>query len=477
LWSESRKEDEVAGLTESDKIVLDGSLLRKHDVPGPRYTSYPPAPHFHADFTQEGIGQAIARTNDAGMPELSFYVHVPFCPKRCLFCGCTTEIGQPGSLVVRYFEALEKEMARTLPLLDAVRPVTQVHFGGGTPNGVPFRFLREILDRLRARFAFAPHAEIAIECDPNLLTLPKLAELREMGFNRISYGLQDFDRDVLEAVDRDFPRIPPRELVAASRELGFSGINLDLIYGLPLQTPDSFRHTLEQTVQARPDRIATFSYAHVPWVKDHQKVLEPKGLPTPEAKVEMALSILSMLQAAGYVAIGMDHYALPDDDLARALAQGKLHRNFQGYCSRRTTGQVVAFGASGISQLEESYLQNIKESRDWIEAVERGEWAVERAYFLSPKERLRRSVINRIMCDGRLDLDALESEIGQDLSNVEPAILAGWEGLADLEADGLCRREGRTLVLTGLGRLLVRVVAMRFDPMLASGQGRYSRTV
>lgn len=467
----------MAGLTEIDKVVLDGSLLRKHDVPGPRYTSYPPAPHFHANFSQEQVAEAFARTNVAGMPELSFYVHIPFCPKRCLFCGCTTEIGQPGSLVIQYFAALEKEMERTLPLLDATRPVTQVHFGGGTPNGVPFRFLREILDRLRGRFTFAPHAEIAIECDPNLLTLPKLAELREMGFNRISYGLQDFNRDVLDAVDRDFPRIPPDELIRASRELGFSGINLDLIYGLPLQTPDSFRQTLEQTIAARPDRIATFSYAHVPWIKDHQKVLEPKGLPSPEAKVEMALSILSMLQAAGYVAIGMDHYARPDDELAQALSHGQLHRNFQGYCSRRTTGQVVAFGASGISQLEESYLQNIKESRDWIHAVEKGEWAIEKAYFLTPRERLRRRVINGIMCDGHLDLDTLEAELGQNLSEAEPAILTGWESLSDLEADALCRREGRTLVLTGLGRLLVRVVAMRFDPMLASGQGRYSRTV
>lgn len=467
----------MAGLTEIDKVVLDGDLLRKHDVPGPRYTSYPPAPHFHANFAQEQVAEAIARTNDAGMPELSFYVHIPFCPHRCLFCGCTTEIGAPGSLVLQYFAALEKEMERTLPLLDASRPVTQVHFGGGTPNGVPFKFLREILDRLRGRFVLAPHAEIAIECDPNLLTFPKLAELRGMGFNRISFGLQDFNREVLDAVERGFPRIPPHELIAEARRLGFTGINLDLIYGLPLQTPDSFRQTLEQTIAARPDRIATFSYAHVPWVKGHQKVLEPKGLPSPEAKVEMALSILSMLQEAGYVAIGMDHYALPDDELALALSQGKLHRNFQGYCSRRTTGQVVAFGASGISQLEESYLQNVKESRDWIAAVEKGEWAVEKAYFLTAQERLRRSVINRIMCDGRLDLDALENEIGQNLSEVEPAIVAGWESLADLEADGLCLREGRVLTLTPLGRLLVRVVAMRFDPMLADGPGRYSRTV
>jgi len=467
----------VAGLTESDKVVLGAGLLRKHDVPGPRYTSYPPAPHFHERFSQHEIADAIGNSNRDGLKELSFYVHIPFCPKRCLFCGCTTEIGQPGSLVLQYFEALRKEMERTIPLLDATRPVTQVHFGGGTPNGVPFKFLCEILDRLRGHFTFSPDAEIAIECDPNLLTLPKLAELREMGFTRISYGLQDFNRAVLDAVDRDFPKIPPDELIRASRDLGFVGINLDLIYGLPLQTPDSFRQTLEQTIAARPDRIATFSYAHVPWVKDHQKVLEPIGLPSAEAKVEMALSILEMLQAAGYVAIGMDHYALPADELAQALSQGKLHRNFQGYCSRRTTGQVVAFGASGISQLDAAYLQNIKESRDWIAAVERDEWAVERAYFLSGEERLRRTVINRIMCEGKLDLDALEDEFGQELSSLESVIRSGWDSLSDLEADGLCRRDGRVLNLTPMGRLLVRVVAMRFDPMLQNGTGRYSRTV
>jgi len=464
-------------MTGNGKVRIDAELLRKYDVPGPRYTSYPPAPHFHKNFAQADIPAALERSNSEGMRELSFYVHVPFCPHRCLFCGCTTEIGRPGSYVVRYFEALGHEMERTLPLLDASRPVTQVHFGGGTPNGVPAKFLRQILDRLRARFSFSPEAEVAIECDPNLLTLEKLAELADMGFNRVSYGLQDFDKKVLAAVGRGFPRIPPTELVKKAHELGMRGVNIDLIYGLPLQTPEQFRRTLEATVAASPDRVATFSYAHVPWMMPQQKALEVYRFPSPEEKVEMAISVLDILQEAGYVAIGMDHYARPDDELAQALTSHRLHRNFQGYCSRRTTGQVVAFGASGISQLESAYVQNLKESSTWIEAVERDEWAVERAYFLTPQERLRRALINRIMCEGRLDLDDLPVLPGQKLSDIEAVAAQGWESLDDLEADGLCCREGRRLQLTPLGHLLVRVVAMRFDPMLKDGPGRYSRTV
>lgn len=457
--------------------MLSEEFLRRYDVPGPRYTSYPPAPHFHEGVSQDQLRDLLAGSNSRGTRDLSFYVHVPFCPKQCLFCGCTTEIGRPGSAVQDYFEVLALEMGRVLPLLDADRPVTQIHFGGGTPNGVPFKYLGEVLDRIRSRFQLAEGAEVAIECDPNLLTLKKLADLRALGFNRISFGLQDFDRDVLAAVNRDFPRLEPAILIAEAKRLGFRGVNLDLIYGLPRQTPESFADAVRRCIEADPDRVATFSYAHVPWAKDHQKVLEGRGLPSPDAKLAMAVATHNAFLAAGYRAIGMDHFAKPDDDLALALDQGLLHRNFQGYCSRRTTGQVVGFGASAIGQLHDGYIQNVKESSRYSLAVREGGLPVERAYLMSREDRFRRDVINGLMCQGVLDPAVAGAGEGMDPQEVDQRLESGLEHLDPFVEDGLVeRRDGKVLV-TSKGRLAVRNVAMLFDPLLKDGPGRYSRTV
>ncbi len=456
---------------------LSEDFLRRYDVPGPRYTSYPPAPHFREGVSQQELERLFRESNTRGTRDLSFYVHVPFCPKQCLFCGCTTEIGRPGSAVREYFDVLALEMERVLALLDPDRPVMQIHFGGGTPNGVPFRFLGEVLDRLRGRFTFHPGAEIAIECDPNLLTLGKLADLRALGFNRISFGLQDFDRDVLASVNRDFPRLEPATLVSEAHKLGFRGVNLDLIYGLPKQTPESFAQSVRRCIEAAPDRVATFSYAHVPWAKDHQKILEERGLPSPNSKLAMAVATHNTFLEAGYLAIGMDHFARPDDDLAQALEQGLLHRNFQGYCSRRTTGQVVAFGASAISQLHDGYVQNVKESARYMEAVRSGGLPVERAYLMTAEDRFRRKVVNSLMCDGVLDPATVGCEEGYSAEQVQERLGEGMERLAPFVEDGLVRLDGDRVLITDRGRLAVRNVAMLYDPMLADGPGRYSRTV
>lgn len=463
--------------TNHTQPFLSEDFLRRYDVPGPRYTSYPPAPHFREGVPHAEIERLLRESNARGTRDLSFYVHVPFCPKQCLFCGCTTEIGRPGSAVREYFDVLALEMDRVLALLDSDRPVMQIHFGGGTPNGVPFRYLGEVLDRIRRRFSIHPEAEIAIECDPNLLTSGKLADLRALGFNRISFGLQDFDRDVLASVNRGFPRLEPAALVSQAHELGFRGVNLDLIYGLPRQTPESFAESVRRCIQAAPDRVATFSYAHVPWAKDHQKVLEDRGLPSPEAKLAMAVATHNTFLEAGYRAIGMDHFARADDDLAQALEKGLLHRNFQGYCSRRTTGQVVAFGASGISQLHDGYVQNIKESSRYMEAVRSGGLPVERAYLMGAEDRFRRKVVNSLMCDGVLDPSTVGDEEGFSPEQVRERLAEGMARLAPFEADDLVRREGEVVRITERGRLAVRNVAMLFDPMLADGPGRYSRTV
>lgn len=460
-----------------DTVTLTADFLRKYDVPGPRYTSYPPAPHFKTGWAEGEILSLFERSNGTGDRNLSFYVHIPFCPKQCLFCGCTTEIGKPGSAVLGYFQALHREMDRLLPLLDTSRPVTQIHFGGGTPNAAPVKELAGVIEHLLRGRALSPFAEIAIECDPNLLSFGKLADLRAAGFNRISFGLQDFDRDVLASVNRGFPRISPADLVAESHRLGFAGVNLDLIYGLPHQTPDGFERTVERTVQAGPDRVATFSYAHVPWAKDHQKSLEAKGLPDAEAKIEMAVRTYAGFQAAGYEPIGMDHYARPDDELALARENGTLHRNFQGYCSRRTTGQVVGFGASAITQLHEGYVQNIKESSAYSAAVAGERSPVERAYILSRDERFHREVINSIMCQGALDLDRVGEGEGYGPAEVRRILSDGIDRLDGPVADGLCTFDGRFLRTTDQGHLAVRNIAFLFDPLIGVGEGRYSRTV
>lgn len=456
---------------------LTAEFLRKYDVPGPRYTSYPPAPHFKTGWSESDILSLVERSNSTGVRNLSFYVHIPFCPKQCLFCGCTTEIGKPGSAVLAYFAALSKEMDRVLPLLDENRPVSQIHFGGGTPNAAPTKHLAEVIQRLLRGRKLSEGAEIAIECDPNLITFKKLAELREAGFNRISFGLQDFQKATLDAVNRGFPRIEPAELIMESHRLGFTGVNLDLIYGLPHQTPETFAKTVQQTIAAKPDRVATFSYAHVPWAKDHQKQLEAKGLPDADAKISMTVAAYEGFSAAGYHPIGMDHYALPSDELAIAQDSGNLHRNFQGYCSKRTTGQVVSFGASAISQLHEGYIQNIKESSKYIEAIEAGTLPVERAYVLSKDERFTRDVINSIMCQGSLDLGEVGKSEGRSETETRTALASGLERLGSFVADGLCEFDGRKLSVSAEGRLAVRNIAFLFDPLLGTGEGRYSQTV
>ncbi len=456
---------------------LTADFLRKYDVPGPRYTSYPPAPHFRTGWAPSEILSLVERSNSTGDRNLSFYVHIPFCPKQCLFCGCTTEIGKPGSAVVAYFAALSEEMDQILPLLDENRPVSQIHFGGGTPNAAPVKHLAEVVQRLLRGRKLSDRAEIAIECDPNLVTFKKLAELREAGFNRISFGLQDFDKTVLDSVNRGFPRIEPVDLIGEAHRLGFTGVNLDLIYGLPHQTPVSFAQTVQRTISAKPDRVATFSYAHVPWAKDHQKTLESKGLPDAEAKIAMTVAAFEGFSDAGYHPIGMDHYALPDDELALAQESGQLHRNFQGYCSKRTTGQVVSFGASAISQLHEGYIQNVKESSRYVELVEGGSLPVERAYILTRDERFTRDVINSIMCQGRLDLREIGGAEGMTESEVKDRLAPGLEGLDSFLADGLCTFDGNLLSVTASGHLAVRNLAFLFDPLLGASEGRYSRTV
>lgn len=463
------------------KPVSGLEIIRKYNWQVPRYTSYPPAPYFTQTPADSRSLDMIAQSNRIGPSHASIYFHVPFCPKRCLFCGCHTEIGRPGAFIRNYMETLERELDILIPLLDSSRTVTQIHFGGGTPNAVPFGYLERLLRKLDASLRVDDKAELAIECDPNLLTLDKIGELGAMGFNRLSIGIQDFDLKVLEAVNRRFPKVAPKDMFAVAREWGFKGNNLDLIYGLPYQTKESFRLAIAKAIDAGPDRISLFPYAHVPWVKGHQGRLTDLPMAGAEERLEIAWESREKLMEAGFVPIGMDHFARPEDELAVAARTHGLHRNFQGYCTSARAGQVYALGASAISQLHEGYIQNAKDLDKYLAAVNAGRLSHDTAYRMRPQDMAVRNIINGLLCDGEARiLDCLEAE------ELTPDWKADYldssiAGLAPLVADGLAVVEGDCVKLTEKGHYASRAVASVFDPMLkpksAETQPRYSQAL
>lgn len=460
-------------------------LLLKYNPQVPRYTSYPPAPYFVQDpEALDAIG-LIEESNHAGAWNVSYYFHIPFCPKRCHFCGCHTETGRSGSFIREYMETLFKEAELLVPRIDASRPVTQVHFGGGTPNAVPYARLKALLDILRAHAPLEPDAEVAIECDPNLVTVEKIEELRAIGFNRLSIGIQDFNPKVLEAVNRRFPKTAPKELFRACRDLGFSGNNLDLIYGLPYQTPESFRETVDKAIDAGPDRISLFPYAHMPWIKGHQGALEGLPMPDPARRLEIALGARSALEQAGYQAIGMDHFARRSDELAVAAREGSLHRNFQGYCTAGRVGQVYAMGASAITQLHRGYLQNTKDLEEYRSQVLAGKLPWSGAYRMRPEDQAVRSIITGLLCAGRVDLQSILAEADVSPGWITCYLKECLRKLSPFLEDGLVAIEDGVARLVGNGHYVARSVAAAFDPMQA-GNGetdtwaprpRYSKAI
>jgi oxygen-independent coproporphyrinogen III oxidase len=456
---------------------ISSEFLQKYNVSGPRYTSYPPANFFNEGFTTSDYVKELGLSNHQKPENISIYIHIPFCPKRCHFCGCSTVIAQRKLVVERYIRALKTEMEKVASLIDKKRTVTQIHWGGGTPNSISMDYIREIMDWIRHLFVMDPNAEIAMECSPAYLDYKHIDQLHEMGFNRISLGIQDFREDVLNVVNRDVPRHPVKDVVEYLRTKGFRGINLDFIYGLPMQTLDSFRKTIEQAIAIRPDRIVTFSYAHVPWVKAAQKQLEVIGLPDANDKMNLFLQATAQLTEAGYCSIGIDHFTLPDDDLTKAFKSKQLHRNFQGYCTRETTGQVYAFGASSISQLYGAYAQNFKDITKYMDTVEAIGFAIERGYKLNEEELLVRSVINAIMCNGLLNLDEIASDFGLTTAEVKTIIGFDPTKFESYIADGLMQLNDHEIRLSDKGFLCARNIAMVLDPALKTGEGIYSRTV
>jgi len=453
-------------------------LLRKYNVPVPRYTSYPPANHFTTTFGERDYVEMLHDSNSRQPENIAIYIHVPFCKRICYYCGCNScHIGD-GSQVAPYFEALEREIRLVSGYIDKTRAVSQVHFGGGTPNAVSFAHLANIIALLRSEFKFIEKPEIAIECDPASLDLNYVDNLVTAGFSRISFGIQDFNTEVLRLVNRRPPAVPPADLLKhiKSADPGI-GVNFDFIYGLPGQSVESFAKTMEMAAGMRPDRLVTFSYAHVPWVKKHQVILEKRGLPSAEDKTNMFLSAHGIMTHAGYEPIGLDHFVLPSDDLFTAFTSGTLHRNFQGYCTRKTTGQVYAFGVTAISQLEEGYSQNIKDIDEYISLTEKRVLPVERGYKLTAGQKLAKTVITDLMCNKRISFPETAAACDVDEDTLRRAVRIDGKVLGDLQDDGLITFTDNEIRVTGDGSFFIRNVAAALDPEYREAVQTYSKPV
>ncbi len=457
------------------KIDVNLDLVRKYNVPGPRYTSFPPATKF-TETTGWAQLEPLIKANNVTARELSLYFHIPFCPTLCWFCGCTNVVTLDHSKSTEYISYIEREIGLIKPLLNPARQVVQLHWGGGSPSFLNPTEIRRLGAVIHKNFVLAEDVEAGVEVDPRDLTREHVVAFREIGFSRISMGVQDFDPLVQKAVHRIQPRQITERALAWARELGFSSINFDLIYGLPHQTLGSFDKTLDIVLELQPDRLAVFSYAHVPWLKPAQKILErQKNLPAPEVKLQLLKLAVEKLTADNrYVYIGMDHFARPADELAVAQQQKKLQRNFQGY-STRAGADIYAFGVSSISQIPDAYWQNHKAFDPYYAAIKANKTPIAKGYLLSVDEKIRRDVIMRIMCDLELDYGDISARFG---INFERYFTRELEELQQLEADGLVRRLPGKLEVTTTGRLFIRNIAMCFDNTLPPVEARrHSRTI
>ena len=455
-------------------LKVDLDLVQKYNVAGPRYTSYPPATKFTEALTWPELAGKILENNKTDR-DLSLYFHIPFCETLCWFCGCTTVITLNHSQGQTYIDYLEKEVAQMATLINPRRKVVQLHFGGGSPTFLAPDEIRRLGEIIHKHFKFSTDIEAGVEIDPRRLTRDHVVALKEVGFNRASLGVQDFDPKVQEAVHRIQPREMTQQTIDWLREMSFTSINLDLIYGLPHQTVESFSRTLDVVLAMQPDRLAVFSYAHVPWVKPAQKILEQKILPPPETKLQLLKTVIERLtESDRYIYIGMDHFARAKDELVVAQRNKTLQRNFQGY-STRGQSDIYAFGMSAISQISDAYWQNEKDLLKYYAALDAGKVPLSRGYVVSDEDKIRRDTIMRVMCDLGLDYGTMSNRLGINFaSHFEREI----ESLAGFETDGLIRRSESGLEVTDTGRLFIRNIAMCFDNTLApAGERKHSRTI
>lgn len=449
----------------SEHLTCDSNLLRRYDVPGPRYTSYPTAPQFGPHFNEQQLREHIQRSNQELIPRrLSLYMHVPYCSSPCFYCGCNRIITRDRAAGRRYVDRLIHEIELTAPLFDRDREVIQVHFGGGTPNFLAAAELREVTENLRRHFHLSdsPERDFSIELDPRCLAAEDVAAYAAMGLNRASLGVQDFDPTVQQAVNRIQSAEVTRNAIDACRQHGFRSINVDLIYGLPHQTLEGFGRTLDTVLDIRPDRLAVYGYAHMPQLFKPQRRIDAAALPKAAERIALLSMAIGKLTTAGYVYIGMDHFALPDDDLGRALEAGSLHRNFMGYTTHADC-DLLGLGVSSISHIGDCFSQSPRDLPAWQSAIDAGHLPVWRGRHLDADDQLRADVIQQLMCRGSIDVSVVERRYGIDFRRY---FADAFARLSPLEKDGLVTLERLRISATSRGRLLLRIIAMCFDRYL-----------
>ncbi|MCX7760235.1 MAG: oxygen-independent coproporphyrinogen III oxidase [Hydrogenothermaceae bacterium] len=458
----------------SQEVKFNKELIKKYDKPAPRYTSYPPATEFSSKINKTEYVKKIIQSNERKTP-LSLYFHIPFCENACHFCGCNVIITRRKEVVEPYLQHLYREMDIYKTLIDTNnRKVAQLHWGGGTPNYLSDDQTVELFKQIKSRFEFEPKAEISIEIDPRHVDRERIFLLKDIGFNRVSFGIQDFNYKVQEAVNRIQPEEMIFDVMRWMREAGFESVNIDLIYGLPYQTLETFTDTIEKTIKLNPDRIAVFNFAYVPWLKRLQRNIDEKTLPPPEEKLKILQMTIEKLTKAGYVFIGMDHFAKPNDELAIAQRERTLHRNFQGYTTK-ADAELFGFGATSISMLYDGYVQNYKILRDYYETLEAGNLPIERGVYLNEDDIVRRDVIMRLMCHFRLVKSEIEEKFKIDFDRYFGYEL---EQLKEMENDGLLILYTDRIDVTPIGRLLIRNIASTFDIYLRNKkERRFSKAI
>lgn len=456
--------------------VLDPKLLLRLNKPAPRYTSYPTAPEW-GELAPEVYASKLMALAHSDAP-LSLYFHIPFCRSMCLYCGCSVVLNRRPENEERYVDYLLKEIALVTSFLKRKRRVFQLHFGGGTPTQLSIPLFQRLWEGITQAFEIDFNQEVAIEIDPRTVHSDegeKLKFLKKLGFNRVSFGVQDTDPKVQEAVKRRQSYQMTKETFDLARQLNFKGINIDLIYGLPFQTSQTFKQTSSHLLEMRPDRIALFSYAKVPWLKPHQKAIKEETLPSAEEKFQIYAEARARFVENGYVAIGMDHFAQKGDEMAICYQHKKLQRNFQGY-SVRLAEETISFGVTAIGLVQNTYVQNCKELSHYSEALDQNTLPVHRGKQLTPEDRLRKWVIHTLMCDFELDKKAFETRFGEPF---DLHFSSAYDALEELEREGLIIITPEKIAATPLGELLIRVVAMAFDAYLEKKalQSKFSQSI
>ncbi|TFI54503.1 oxygen-independent coproporphyrinogen III oxidase [Mastigocladus laminosus UU774] len=453
-------------------VKFDIDIIKKYDIPTPRYTSYPPATELNAAFTASEFEDAIACSNQR-KTRLSLYFHIPFCQSACYFCGCNVVISNNKNIAKNYLEYLEREIKRTAYLIDTNRQAVQMHWGGGTPNYLSLGQVENLWNNITRHFRFEPQAEISLEINPRYVDKEYIFFLKEIGFNRISFGIQDFNPQVQAAINRVHPEKNLFEVMDWIREAGFQSVNVDLIYGLPYQTYQSFHQTIKKTIELDPDRIAVFNFAYVPWVKSIQKKIAKDALPAPEEKLEILKMTIEELTSNKYLFIGMDHFAKPHDELAIAQRNYTLKRNFQGYTTW-AQAELFGFGATSVSMLEDAYAQNHKQLRDYYQAINEDILPIGKGIKLNADDILRRDVIMRLMSHAKLDKQEIEDKYHICFDEYFAQELTA---LQLLESDGLVSLSKNEIGITEIGRLLVRNIAVNFDAHRLTQEQKFSRAI